>query len=64
MIMEKHVQHLTKLLNENDVHQAVDYLRNYMNSVDVQSQEIQSIFTQLKDNQVNNYIVFKERFFS
>lgn len=64
MAMEKHVQHLTKLLNDNDVHQAVDYLRNHMNGVDVQSQEIQSIFTQLKDNQVNNYIVFKERFFS
>lgn len=64
MTIEKHVQHLTKLLNDNDVHQAVDYLRNNMNNVDVQSQEIQSIFTQLKDNQVNNYIVFKERFFS
>ena len=64
MTMEKHIQQLTKLLNDNDVHQAVDYLRNHMNSVDVQSQEIQSIFTQLKDNQVKNYIVFKERFFS
>lgn len=64
MTIKKHIQHLTKLLNDNDVHQAVDYLRNNMNNVDVQSQEIQSIFTQLKDNQVNNYIVFKERFFS
>ena len=60
--MTKHVNHLTNLLNNNEVHQAIDYLRNF--HFDIQSKELKFIFTQLKNNQVNNYISFKERFFS
>lgn len=62
MDMIKYVNHLTKLLNNNEVHQAIDYLRSH--HFDIQSKELKSIFTQLKDNQANNYLLFKERFFS
>ena len=60
IFVKQHVQYLTQLLNNNDVNQAVDYLRNKINPVNVQSQEPQSIFIQLKDNNVSNYILFKE----